>query len=86
MPLSLLRVMEGLLALVYVAGVLASIFFWTIVMRTGPNEIFGIWVTPINGFVAIVVCMLGAIWFGSNAIRGESTPTEGSERDSARKG
>ena len=80
LPLPMLRILEGLMAIICIAGVLASLFFWAVLMKTGPNELFGIWVTPTGAFAAILVFMLGTIWFAVNAIRGGSTKTDTSDK------
>ena len=86
LPLQVLRILEGLLSLVCFGGVLISSWVFAYVRATGQLELFGIDMTLAKAGAAIVACSLGVLWFAMNAILGGSTPTEGSERDSAREG
>jgi hypothetical protein len=84
LPLPVLRVFEGLMAVVCIIGVLVSVGAWLLVMQgagpaemnVGHTELFGILVTPTGAFAAIVASVLGAIWFGVNAIRGGLSQTD----------
>jgi len=80
LSLRVLRIFEGLIAIVCIAGILASVLVWAVVMKGGPSELFGIWVTPTGAFAAIVAFVLGTIWFAVNAIRGGSGETDDSDK------
>lgn len=91
LPLPVLRVLEGLLAVACLCGAFYGILFVGVAAvawaaESGPVEIFGIRFTALMAAGVSVAFVLLAVWFGFNAIRGGSTPTEGSERDGARKG
>lgn len=90
MPWPLLRVIEGLLAIVFAAGVLLVVFGFSATVADGQPvdrfRMYGFVMGPGGAAAVVGVFLVAAVWFGFNAIRGGSTPTNGSERDSARKG
>jgi hypothetical protein len=85
LPLPILRVIEGLLAIVCVTGGLLCVWLFVLAQTGALNELFGIAAAPLTAVAGVLFVLAGA-WFGRNALFGGTAPTEGSERDSARKG
>lgn len=79
------RVIAGLLALVCCAGVLiyGIAFIYVIAWGDPWMEILGVQMTGLSSAVVCIACFVVAVALTAFAIRGESSPTEGSEHESA---
>ena len=74
LPLLVLRILEGLAALVCFGGILFGFLLFAI-LGSGGLEVMGISLTLERVAIGTLACAVGVLWFGTNAIRGESTPS-----------
>jgi uncharacterized membrane protein len=88
----LIRVVEGVLAVVCLVGVAVSGFaaYYLYAIPDGvlndQLELFGWYFMRSTVWQWVAMFSLGFIWFAGGAIRGGSTPTEASEHGTARQG
>jgi uncharacterized membrane protein len=88
LPLPVLRIFEGVLAIMFVDAAITLGWLGSVMVDLPLPwvELYGVVLTTPVVIAVTLVFLVCSLWFGFNAVRGGSTPAEGSGRDSARQG